>query len=49
MAKPEKGQEMNVTVEAFADVPQKSRQKIEAEAKTLAPFKGCTSAKVVFE
>lgn len=44
-----KGKTMNVTVEAFADVPQKSRKKIEAEAKTLAPFKGCTSAKVVFE
>lgn len=43
-----KGTTMNVTLEAFADIPMKKRLEIEAEARTIASFKGSRSARVEF-
>ncbi len=44
-----KGRVMNVTVETFADISQKKRPEIEAEAVTLAPYRGCSSVKIQYE
>ncbi len=43
------GKRMDVTVEAFAGIPQKMRPEIEAEAATLAPYRGCSSGIVRYE
>jgi len=43
-----KGKRLRVVVECFTSVSQRIRSQMEAEAATLAPYKGCTSVEVGF-
>ena len=42
------GKRLNITVETFTSLSPATHSEIEAEAATLAPFRGCASVEVVF-
>lgn len=50
MWRPQKtGKTLGLTVEPFETISRDERDGIEAEAKTLTPFKGCTKAEIKYE
>ena len=44
-----KGKQLNLIVAALGPLSAQEQHEIQAEAKTLAPFRGCESVQVVFE
>jgi hypothetical protein len=49
MAATREGQIPHLTVDRFAPISTKIRAAIASEAESIAPYRGCASAKIVFE